>query len=355
MANSYKYLSDNDRVVSSTDLETSVAISQSNWSGSSAGFQTLTSSYFTGLTGSTSAVRYFDVTVGRHPDTSGSNTSQSLMEKVYTEMAKVLLGTDVSGNVLNFAFDSDVNVSNNPMYNAYFLNFSRDYFKDEIKKGSFNLVFSCSLGTASLVDKSGSAEVTASSCPVGEYARLFISGADTSLQVVDGNRVQGLMFYQAGIAVVSPSIFAGSNSVAYGSSSDSISGSQRGIWNDVPTVNSATVSQSLLLSTANLQSASYSLYSSVQTASFSSVTEMHSTLYFCRLFNNEFNYSSNPTYLTNSQIYVKNGDPLSLPISYITTVGLYSEDDQLLAVAKLSEPIKKTPEVEAIIRTRLDF
>ena len=354
MANSYKYLSDNDRVVSSTDLETSVAISQSNWSGS--GFQTLTSSYFTGLTGSTSAVRYFDVTVGRHPDTSGDNTSQGLMEKVYTEMAKVLLGTDVSGNILNFAFDSDVDASNNPMYNAYFLNFSRDYFKDEFKKGSFNLNFSCSLCTASLVDKSGSAEVTASSCPVGEYARLFISGADTNLQVVDYNRVQGLLFYQAGIAVVSPTVFAKSGSNLYVSSNTNFTDNQRGIWSAIPNASGSTmVDQSILSSSANLQTASYSLYANIQTASFSSVTEMHSTLYFCRLFNNEFNYSSNPTYLTNSQIYVKNGDPLSLPISYITTIGLYSEDDQLLAVAKLSEPIKKTPEVEAIIRTRLDF
>ena len=42
----------------------------------------------------------------------------------------------------------------------------------------------------------------------------------------------------------------------------------------------------------------------------------------------------------------------ALPIS---TVGLYSDDNQLLAVAKLSEPIKKTPETELIARVRLDF
>ena len=43
------------------------------------------------------------------------------------------------------------------------------------------------------------------------------------------------------------------------------------------------------------------------------------------------------------------------PVSYITTVGLYGADDELLAVAKLSEPLKKTPENSLILRTRLDF
>ena len=43
------------------------------------------------------------------------------------------------------------------------------------------------------------------------------------------------------------------------------------------------------------------------------------------------------------------------PVSYITTVGLYSADNELLAVAKLSEPIKKTPETELTLRVRLDY
>ena len=42
-------------------------------------------------------------------------------------------------------------------------------------------------------------------------------------------------------------------------------------------------------------------------------------------------------------------------ISYITTVGLYSSDNQLLAVGKLSEPLKKDPTNEVTIRVRLDY
>ena len=44
-----------------------------------------------------------------------------------------------------------------------------------------------------------------------------------------------------------------------------------------------------------------------------------------------------------------------MPFSYVTTVGLYSEINELLAVAKLSEPVKKTPENEMVLRVRLDF
>ena len=87
---------------------------------------------------------------------------------------------------------------------------------------------------------------------------------------------------------------------------------------------------------------------------FNNTTELNSTIYFCRINHNDFNYSSNPTYLGDSKIRVKNVSTDN-PISYITTVGLYSADNELLAVAKLSEPLKKTPENELTPRVRLDY
>jgi hypothetical protein len=87
---------------------------------------------------------------------------------------------------------------------------------------------------------------------------------------------------------------------------------------------------------------------------FNNTVELNSTIYFCRANNNEFNYSANPTYLSSSQIRVKNTTSDN-PVSYITTVGLYSSDNELLAVAKLSEPLKKDPNTELTIRVRLDY
>jgi hypothetical protein len=58
--------------------------------------------------------------------------------------------------------------------------------------------------------------------------------------------------------------------------------------------------------------------------------------------------------LSQSQIVVKSTET-DAPVSYITTVGLYSADNELLAVAKLSEPLKKDPTNEMLLRVRLDY
>ena len=92
----------------------------------------------------------------------------------------------------------------------------------------------------------------------------------------------------------------------------------------------------------------------IQDISFNNTVELNSAIYFCRANHNEFNYSSNPTYLSSSQIRVKQ-ESTDLPISYITTVGLYSADNQLLAVGKLSEPLRKDPTIEYTLRARLDY
>jgi len=91
---------------------------------------------------------------------------------------------------------------------------------------------------------------------------------------------------------------------------------------------------------------------------FQNATEINSTIYFIRAQPDEFNYSSNPTYVaSDGQIVVTESSVNSLqkPFSYITTVGLYGDYDDLLAVAKVSRPIEKNDEKDLTIRVRLDF
>ena len=92
----------------------------------------------------------------------------------------------------------------------------------------------------------------------------------------------------------------------------------------------------------------------IKNISFNNTTEINSTIYFCRVNHNEFNYSSNPTYLTGSKIRVKNVSS-DTPVAYCTGIGLYSSDNELMAVAKLSEPLKKDPTNELTLRVRLDY
>jgi hypothetical protein len=109
-----------------------------------------------------------------------------------------------------------------------------------------------------------------------------------------------------------------------------------------------------LFGTGSIPDAAAALRNRIQNLTFNNTTELNSTIHFCRVNHNDFNYSSNPTYLSSSQIRVKN-KTTDAPVSYITTVGLYSPDNELLAVAKLSEPIKKDPTQELILRVRLDY
>ena len=90
---------------------------------------------------------------------------------------------------------------------------------------------------------------------------------------------------------------------------------------------------------------------------FQNKTEINSSIYFIRALPDEFNYSSNPTYTDGGAIRVNpfNESEFRKPFSYVTTVGLYGDSDELLAVAKLSRPIEKNDEKDLTIRVRLDF
>jgi hypothetical protein len=80
-----------------------------------------------------------------------------------------------------------------------------------------------------------------------------------------------------------------------------------------------------------------------------------STHYFVRIKNAEYNFSNNPSYVTGSVGELSQKTFVGDPKTYITTVGLYNDRQELLAVAKLSKPLLKSFQREALIRVKLDF
>jgi hypothetical protein len=80
-----------------------------------------------------------------------------------------------------------------------------------------------------------------------------------------------------------------------------------------------------------------------------------STHYFVRIKNAEYNFSNNPSYVTGSVGQLAQTSFVGDPKTYITTVGLYNDRQELLAVAKLSQPLLKSFQREALIRVKLDF
>ena len=80
--------------------------------------------------------------------------------------------------------------------------------------------------------------------------------------------------------------------------------------------------------------------------------------YFVRVKSNDANYSNNPTYVKDTQQEkgkIKNHCFYNDPMTYITTIGLYNNNTELLAVAKLSKPIKKTKANDVLIKIRLNW
>jgi hypothetical protein len=306
---------------------------------------------------SSSANHIFDLTVGYGSGSSlSSSTSTQNAKKIniYNQMSSVLMGHDISGNILPFDEDGNISAGGTKIKEAFFINFSRLLSKDEIKKGSFQMV----LGTTSSLTGSPYADVfqkrltiqdSASvnnykvNSPSGEYGILSCSNGG-AYDENSPSRAAGLIFYQAGIAVLTASIFLSGTATNGGKLNHETPGMIPG--EPYETVNA--------LLTGSISGACDALRNRIQSISFNNTTELNSSIYFCKVGPDDFNYSANPTYVSSSKINVKNSQS-DAPVSYVTTVGLYSDDKELLAVAKLSEPLKNDPNQSMTIRVRLDY
>tara|TARA_R100000988_G_C4003946_1_gene171133 strand:- start:1501 stop:2676 length:1176 start_codon:yes stop_codon:yes gene_type:complete len=334
---------------------------------------------------SSSANHIFDITVGLAASSSigvdgtvngagvGSVISEAAFSaaaqytkkrNIYDQMAQVLMPYDISGNIRAFDQDGNLNdtgnghtAANRKFYEAIFVNFSRLLTKDEIKKGGFSMTFlsggttSVRTDTLTLADHGASSSFLVNS-PTGEYGLLYTASTDIGTAA---NPAMGHIYYQAGIAVISPFAFYGpserKNFTPHSPKATGYSDVQAPSWGipGVTTTIGSALSQSSIDTFAN------GLRNRLVNVQFNNTTELNSTIYFCRANTGDYNYSSNPTYLTASKIRVKGNNPFAQPVSYFTTVGLYSPNNELLAVAKVSEPLKKTPSNELTLRVRLDY
>ena len=294
---------------------------------------------------SSSANHIIDLTAGWTPD-SVLSSSANVVERnqkndIYNEMSQVLAGYDSTGSILQLDVSGNFAsaVAADKIDEALVFNFARLLTKDEIQKQVNG--FTMTLGvnstyatpfskTLTVYDKDGINAKTNS--PAGEFNVLYATGSGFA---ASSERPCGLLFYQAGVAVLTSSVFK----------SDFV---------DACEMDAAAAPIDDILVSGSISSSCDAIRHRVSNISFNNTTELNSTIYFCRANNSEFNYSSNPTYLSSSQIRVKEISTDN-PVSYVTTVGLYSEDNALLAVAKLSEPIKKTPAEEYTLRVRLDY
>ena len=83
--------------------------------------------------------------------------------------------------------------------------------------------------------------------------------------------------------------------------------------------------------------------------------QITSANYFVRVKNGQYNFSNNPSYTTGADGLIAQSTFIGNPKSYITTIGLYNERNELLAVAKMSKPLLKSFSREQLIRVKLDY
>ena len=331
---------------------------------------------------SSSANHIFDMALGVHPDAGASisNPQYAKRSNIYNQMAQVLVGHDPNGEIRKFDKDGDLS-GGDKFDRLMFFNFARLLGKDEIKKGTFSMqvgteaAYATRLSSlATIADFDTASNYSAATdykvnSPAGEYGILYATEAESANTLVtdDGTQKAGLIFYQAGVAVLTASLFTHSDITSDPDDSHlgKIDGSVVNVAgagllhadvNGTTAVDLNAASDNIveMLVSSSIQNINEAMRSRIMNIEFNNTTELNSSIYFCRVNNNDFNYSANPTYLSSSKIVVKDVST-DEPVSYITSVGLYSSDNELLAVAKLSEPLKKTPSNEFTLRVRLDY
>jgi hypothetical protein len=252
--------------------------------------------------------------------------SNSYTKTMYGQYRSLILEDENA----NFVFGT----GNNVITGSYFwvLSIERARYKQSLFPGSLNLQLSGSAGVINLTDNSRDVLVNTF---VGA-SRVFqlISGSNGTAGslpnsgYVAGSGSYGLVFPDLGTIILNP--YAISQSIAVSPSRS----------NDAPGLNNEKLFESIVLGS------SFTL---------NSQETITSDYVFVRARNAEFNYSENPSFISGSTGEVIYDDFVNNPQVYITTVGMYNDQNDLLAVAKLSRPLIKDFTKEALIRVKLDF
>ena len=202
---------------------------------------------------------------------------------------------------------------------------------------------------------------------------LFLSSSNNLLKLTDNSKdVNNDTFNEAGRVY---QLVSGSNGAAFDSSnSEQIaagmtkSGSYGLFLPDIGTViinpaalelpvNKGGINMSVTRTEANSNNQQYLIDAIVAGENFEANSQetVTSDFVFVRARNGEFNYSENPSFSSGSTGEVTFDSFINSPQTFITSIGMYNDNNELLAVAKLSKPLKKDFTKEALVRVKLDF
>jgi hypothetical protein len=230
----------------------------------------------------------------------------------------------------NFIFGTGNNVLTGS--NFWVISIERANYKQSLFPGSLNLQLSGSGGLINLTDNSLDS-------PVNQFI-----GASQVYQLISGSNGTAGNLANSGYV---------SNSGSYGL-----------VFPQLGTIilNPAAISQSIRVAPSRSNNSdglnNQRLFSSIvlgDSFALNSQETVTSDYVFVRARNSEFNYSENPSFISGSTGEVIYSNFINAPQVYITTVGMYNDSNDLLAVAKMSRPLLKDFTKEALVRVKLDF
>ena len=255
-----------------------------------------------------------------------SDPGYSSTRSVYSQYRSLIYGDETRNFTFNGYEPQDI----------YVVNVARSRYKQALRPGSLNI----KLGATSLVytddsvSRSGSAVLT----NIGRQFNIVsgsngvMSGSNLS-QTTSGSI--GLFYPDAGIMIFNPDALGANNSITHAT------------LNTNRNTNNMTALDTIqgLFETALDTGESFVL---------DTEEKISSQFYFIRARNKEFNYTTNPSFI-DANGNVNKTSMVDNPTTYITTVGLYNDANELLAVAKLSQPVVKDFTKEALIKVKLDY
>ena len=297
-------------------------------------------------TSSTSAevqfsIAYGDVDGYGAPTLTQNDDSTSPTKATYNQYKNVLL--DSADNF--FSVYSGSVAGAHDMRNFYAINVNRARYKERLDPGNISLILSGSTGTITLIDDSGGTDenvttagrvynMVSGSLNIGSAATASIENYSAPYN----GQGYGLFYPDMGIILLNPNALSASVAGKLQAADKSITST----YHQTNGSNSGSVA--LLHAIAG--------GGDFQVRRTENVSTSH---YFVRANNREFNFSNNPTFVTGSIGQFVQSTFEKDPKVYITTVGLYDDANELLAVAKTSKPIEKSFDKEVAIKVKLDF
>lgn len=250
---------------------------------------------------------------------------------IYGQYRTLVLGDEESSFKFGGSITSDY---------FYAISIDRDRYRESLLPGTFNLTLTNGANSLKLTDNSAAT----STIQFNDAGRVFqvVSGSNgTPATVVNST---GFTLASGSYGFFLPDI----GTILLSGLALSGSAAQGGIG---LTINRG--SGSLAVTATNMAK----LYDTIKAGAAFQLNyqeTVSSQFVFTRVRNSEFNYSTNPSYITGSgDLRISN--MVNAPQSYITSVGMYNDNNELLAVAKLSRPLLKDFTKEALIRIKLDF